>query len=194
MRLWSLHPHYLDRMGLLAVWRESLLAQSVLLKGEYTKCPDCNGAKEYKYFDEKIQNKIWETCTKCKGTGKIKTPYYNHSQLERFKRPDGYLMIGIYLVYIWAEANKRGYNFDRNKISNVAIHYTVSNQKPLIPLTVTKGQLIYEFEHLQNKLKIRCPETWGRNDIEINQCNNKIQPHPLFKIIEGDIESWEKVK
>lgn len=22
MRLWSLHPKYLDRMGLLAVWRE----------------------------------------------------------------------------------------------------------------------------------------------------------------------------
>ena len=33
MRLWSLHPKYLDRQGLLAVWRESLLAQKVL-KGE----------------------------------------------------------------------------------------------------------------------------------------------------------------
>ena len=30
MRLWSLHPKYLDRMGLLALWRESLLAQKVL--------------------------------------------------------------------------------------------------------------------------------------------------------------------
>jgi len=33
MRLWSLHPRYLDRQGLLAVWREGLLAQKVL-KGE----------------------------------------------------------------------------------------------------------------------------------------------------------------
>jgi hypothetical protein len=31
MRLWSLHPSALDRMGLLAVWREGLLAQKVLL-------------------------------------------------------------------------------------------------------------------------------------------------------------------
>lgn len=30
MRLWSLHPSYLDRQGLLACWRESLLAQKVL--------------------------------------------------------------------------------------------------------------------------------------------------------------------
>jgi len=31
MRLWSLHPGYLDCKGLLALWREGLLAQKVLL-------------------------------------------------------------------------------------------------------------------------------------------------------------------
>jgi hypothetical protein len=31
MRIWSLHPKYLDRMGLLACWRETLLAQKVLM-------------------------------------------------------------------------------------------------------------------------------------------------------------------
>ena len=31
MRLWSLHPKYLDRQGLTAAWREGLLAQAVLL-------------------------------------------------------------------------------------------------------------------------------------------------------------------
>ena len=30
MRLWSLHPKYLDRQGLTALWRETLLAQAVL--------------------------------------------------------------------------------------------------------------------------------------------------------------------
>lgn len=33
MRLWSLHPRYLDPQGLVAVWREALLAQKVL-RGE----------------------------------------------------------------------------------------------------------------------------------------------------------------
>lgn len=30
MRLWSLHPRYLDTKGLLAGWREALLAQAVI--------------------------------------------------------------------------------------------------------------------------------------------------------------------
>lgn len=30
MRLWSLHPRHLDRAGLVAGWREALLAQAVL--------------------------------------------------------------------------------------------------------------------------------------------------------------------
>ena len=33
MRLWSLHPKYLDSQGLVALWREALLAQAVL-RGE----------------------------------------------------------------------------------------------------------------------------------------------------------------
>ena len=41
VRLWSLHPRYLDRQGLTAAWREALLAQAVLAgrtKG-YTRHP-----------------------------------------------------------------------------------------------------------------------------------------------------------
>ena len=32
MRLWSLHPKYLDARGLVALWREGLLAQAVLMR------------------------------------------------------------------------------------------------------------------------------------------------------------------
>lgn len=41
MRLWSLHPRYLDPQGLVALWREALLAKAVL-RGEtrgYTSHP-----------------------------------------------------------------------------------------------------------------------------------------------------------
>jgi len=31
MRIWTVHPRYLDRQGLVALWREALLAQAVLL-------------------------------------------------------------------------------------------------------------------------------------------------------------------
>jgi len=36
MRLWTVHPQYLDPKGLVAVWREALLAQKVLSGG--TRC------------------------------------------------------------------------------------------------------------------------------------------------------------
>lgn len=41
MRLWSLHPRYLDVRGLVALWRESLLAQAVLAGSTdgYTRHP-----------------------------------------------------------------------------------------------------------------------------------------------------------
>jgi hypothetical protein len=41
VRIWSLHPRYLDRQGLTACWRETLLAQAVLagLTRGYTKHP-----------------------------------------------------------------------------------------------------------------------------------------------------------
>ena len=48
MRLWSLHPRYLDRQGLTAGWREALLAQAVLAgrtKG-YTKHPQLRRFQE----------------------------------------------------------------------------------------------------------------------------------------------------
>ena len=31
MRIWSIHPSYLDAQGLVALWRETLLAQKVLM-------------------------------------------------------------------------------------------------------------------------------------------------------------------
>lgn len=55
MRLWSLNPCYLDAKGLVALWREALLAQKVLA-GEtrgytrhpqlirFRRCPDPRGA------------------------------------------------------------------------------------------------------------------------------------------------------
>lgn len=49
MRLWSLHPSTLDRQGLVACWREALLAQAVLLgrtRG-YTNHPQLQRFREH---------------------------------------------------------------------------------------------------------------------------------------------------
>lgn len=50
MRLWSLHPKYLDRQGLVALWREALLAQAVL-RGEtrgYRNHPQLDRFRNYR--------------------------------------------------------------------------------------------------------------------------------------------------
>ena len=203
MRLWSIHPKYLDRQGLLAVWREGLLAQKVLLQGEYKECSECytpfltdGGHKVYtkvKYKKEKSNH-----CLKCKGTRKIKTPYYNHPQLIRFKETDNPLeYIGDYLFSIWFEGRSRYYNFDSHKIFYFEMYY--GNRIP--KLIVTTGQLEYEFEHLQEKLAKRNPKKHKENhklaigaNFIMNWEDYIIEPHPLFKVIEGDIESWEKIK
>lgn len=140
MRLWTIHPQYLDRQGLLAAWREALLAQSVL------------------------QNKT--------------RGYRNHPQLRRFKTsPNAPGAIAAYLQTIYDEAVRRSYQFDQSKINRQEFDGQ-------IPCSI--GQLRYEWEHLRGKVRQRDPGWY-----QVLKDVDEPQPHPLFRIIEGDIEDWE---
>ncbi len=142
MRLWSIHPRYLDSKGLVALWREGLLAQAVLL-GE---------TKGYK----------------------------NHPQLARFKASsDPASFIAAYLKEIHIESIRRGYHFDESKIGRADL---------LNPLTVTSGQIEYEWGHLLAKLKTRDPD----RHLQCKLIKEPL-PHPLFRVIKGGIASWEVV-
>ena len=112
MRLWSIHPKYLDPAGLTACWREGLLAREVL-------------------------------CGRTSG-------YRNHPQLARFKEAeDPVRAIDRYLEAVWEESVCRGYRFDATKVvPGIAV----------VRLTVSCGQLDYEFEHLKRKLELRSPK------------------------------------
>lgn len=183
MRLWSISPTYLDKQGLCGLWRETLLGQACLLKGEYTKCPKCLGSG---YWSTSGECKEEEKCPKCKQTGKIKTPYYNHSQLQRFKECERPLdAIGRYLLEIYAEAEVRGYKFDSSKIRG---------KLTPIKLTVTKGQLEYEFKHLCRKVMKRDRDWFIKIKGQEFRDNYTIKANPIFKVVYGDIESWERIK
>lgn len=140
MRIWSIHPKYLDTKGLLAVWRETLLAKHVL-------------------------------------EGKTKG-YKNHPQLLRFKQMEYPLhAINHYLAEIYREAASRNYRFDKSKIDKTF---------RLVKMTVTKGQLEYEMDHLLKKLELR------------DECRYKqlrhlktIEPVSFFRVIDGAAEHWE---
>lgn len=153
MRLWSISPKYLDTKGLLALWREALLAKKVL-------------------------------------EGKTKG-YKNHPQLIRFKKTsDPTLYINLYLIQVYYEAKARRYQFDFNKIDNEKIMGL--NFLNLEKIKVTKGQIKYEFEFLKKKLKKRDLQKYLK--LENIENDMDIEINPIFEIIEGEIEEWEKVK
>jgi len=61
MRLWSLHPSLLDRVGLVALWREALLAQKVLAgatKG-YRRHPQLDRFRQSRYPMRAIASYLW---------------------------------------------------------------------------------------------------------------------------------------
>ena len=55
-------------------------------------------------------------------------------------------------------------------------------------MTVSLGQIEYEWQHLLKKLENRDMNKF----LEIKE-EKTIIAHPLFQIVEGEIESWEKI-
>ncbi len=141
MRLWSIHPKYLDSVGLVALWREALLAKRVL-------------------------------------QGRTKG-YKHHPQLARFlARQSPVLSINAYLYFVWQEANRSGYSFDKRKLGKM---------KQLGKIPVSSGQLSYEMNHLRKKLKAR-----NKDRLSLLVSVDAPDPHPIFVVRRGDVEKWEK--
>jgi hypothetical protein len=142
MRLWTIHPKHLDAKGLVALWREALLAQKVL-QG-------------------------------------LTRGYRHHPQLLRFlaaRRPAAAL--ASYLAVVHQEASRRGYRFDAGKIGPLRFRERIVE---------TKGQLLYEWEHLRRKLAVRDPARF-----RASQSVAVPEPHPLFRIVRGKVRTWEKI-
>ena len=143
MRLWTFHPKYLDSKGLVALWREGLLAINVL-------------------------------------SGRTKG-YKNHPQLIRFKTlNDPIGGVSKYLEYVLGEAKDRNYTFDHSKIPPSNFRGNILE---------TEGQIKYEWKLFKDKLKKRNPTLFKKyKNITIPT------PHPLFKLIQGNVNDWEKSK
>jgi hypothetical protein len=139
MRLWSVHPSLLDRQGLIALWREGLLAQKVLL----------GQTKGYRF----------------------------HPQLARFRAKNN--PVGAISTYLWAVADEgraRDYRFDVSKIAM---------RRSGVWMTVTKGQLEFEREHLKRKLR-------RRDRTRLRALNTaKLIAHPMLRVVAGPKEPWE---
>jgi len=87
--------------------------------------------------------------------------------------------IATYLQEVAKEADKRRYSFDSSKIEKC---------KPSPKIEETDGQLLYEWQHLKDKLAVRNPAKLKEiQGIEIPDS------HPLFRIVPGAIRDWEKL-
>lgn len=87
--------------------------------------------------------------------------------------------INHYLLFLYNEASMRGFAFDKSKLKPG----TAASKIP-----VTAGQMIFEIEHLKKKL-------WKRNRLRYFSLKkiNIPEANPLFKVIKGDKEKWEKI-
>ena len=169
MRIWSLHPCLLDRRALVACWRETLLAQKVL-RG-------------------------------------LTRGYTNHPQLIRFRaHPQPLEAVAAYLSGLADEADARGYSFNRALIG-AGENSTGKNSSgkndtdkncadkagnpyaSVARIPVPLGQLEYELAFLRHKVAGRDPEWEHRLSERLAAC-----AHPLFEVVPGAIEPWEKTK
>lgn len=180
MRIWSLRPCLLDRRALVACWRETLLAQKVL-RG-------------------------------------LTRGYTNHPQLIRFRaHPQPLEAVATYLSGLADEADARGYSFNRALIGageddageNSAGKNGTSNNgtgkncadkaedpyASVARIPVPLGQLEYELAFLQHKVAGRDPE-WEHRLSERLAARGGLAAcaHPLFEVVPGAIEPWEKTK
>lgn len=126
-----------------------------------------------KHLDRAGLTAVWREALLAKKVLKGKTKgYRHHPQLTRFRgQKDPVRAINSYLFFIWKEARSRGYRFDGRKVG--------PRQKAKIPVTL--GQLRFECALLAKKLARRDPSR-----------RPKPEPHPLFRVVSGPVEEWEK--
>lgn len=141
------------------------------------------------YLDQQGLCGLWRESLLCQAVllGQTKG-YKNHPQLDRWKKLNKPIeAIGHYLMTIHEEGLKRGYKFNFGKIVHRGgLRHDI--------LTVTTEQIKYEWKHLENKLNNRHSQTqFDLNCIYTNYGKN-IESNPIFNLIEGKIEDWERIK
>lgn len=106
--------------------------------------------------------------------------YARHPQLIRFRQSRTPIRgIAAYLRIVHAEGSRRGFKFDIDKIARGG-HVEC--------MVVMRGQIKYEWDHFMAKLLKRDIQRF----IHLKSVR-KIDSHPLFKIIQGGVEDWEKI-
>lgn len=136
MRIWSLHPQYLDAKGLVALWRETLLAKNVLegkTKG-YKNHPQLNRFKKTKNPVAAINQYLLEVLQEAKKRG------YNFNAYK-INKPSKNQKLNVTSGQMKYEQNhllNKLKKRDKNKFNEVN---AVRKFKPHPIFKITKGEI-----------------------------------------------------
>ncbi|UNX54807.1 pyrimidine dimer DNA glycosylase/endonuclease V [Georgenia sp. TF02-10] len=192
MRLWSLHPRYLDRQGLTACWREALLAQAVLAgrtRGyrQHSQLRRFRGqpdplaavgaylggvaaeaaARGYRFDTARIlRPAVVAGGPEETGTQEPSLPLSGRLTPAAGGGPP---MPGGVLPQAPAPASQGG----------------LPVRVPPVP--VTAGQVAHEWAHLMAKLAVRSPDLAAAH-----AAVHQPAVHPLFVVVPGPVEPWER--
>jgi len=164
MRLWSLHPRYLDTAGLTAGWREALLAQRVLTG-------TTRGYRRHPQLE-----RFWPGSALAGQAG------------DAIGRVGGDVVpwpgdrIVAFLQAVADEAATRGHAYDRTRVAG-------PSPGDVAPVPVAEGQVAYEWALLRAKLAVRSPAVlthWAEVAVP--------EVHPLFTVVPGPVAPWEKLR
>lgn len=176
MRLWSLHPGYLDAKGLVACWREALLAQAVLAgrtKG-YTRHPQLERFRDTPEPLAAIGAYLAAIAEEATRRG-------YHFDATRILEPPA-----------TAADPPEHLPFPHGAVpsappSPTPVPTPASGGHAC--LDVTTGQLALERRHLLAKLRRRSPSDVARLErVEAD----RVDPHPMFRVVEGGVAAWER--
>lgn len=179
VRLWSLHPRYLDTAGLTAGWREALLAQKVLtgVTRGYRHHPQL----ERFLPGSALAAELGPGHGVSGGVPRVPRAATGRDAVDGTAAggPPGDRIVG-YLHALADEADARGYRYDRSRIAGPRC--------AVVPLEVTEGQLQYEWGLLRAKLARRSPDVLARwAGVAV------AEPFPGFVVVPGPVAAWERV-
>jgi len=105
VRLWSIHPSYLDAKGVVAVWREALLAQAVLagLTRGYTRHPQLNRFREHDDAALAIAAYLHEIADEADRRGYS----FDRSRIARPRRSVTLVVTSGQLAYEWIHLKRK---------------------------------------------------------------------------------------
>ena len=142
MRLWSLHPRYLDPKGLVALWREALARPGRApgaIPGDIATIPSCSDSARSP-LRVAASPSTFGPCTR-----------------------------------------------NRSSEATASTGARLCTGGTVARVDVTRGQLDFEWRHLLAKLEKRNPPV-----LEALQNTGDPAPHPLFRVVPGAIEEWER--